>query len=433
MKLSRTGTPPAVTLAALACSAALVTSVASPLSAAAFAVSSTRVGGAPGAVAVDSLTHLVYAADLGSDFVSVYDGSADTPDITRVTVDSHPSALVLDAAGRRVFVASADSGTVSVFDADDPDTAGTAPNVVRVDSPSALAVDPVTHTVYVTSSTENRLYWFDGSAASPVLQSLPVGRQPSGVALDAVAHVVAVTNLGDDTVSLIGTSASDDASVPVVSVKTVAVGASPAAVAIDASTHTAVVANLRDNTVSRFDVMRAVPTVTTLAVGRAPRSVAIDSTTHNAFVANSLGQTVSQFDLRVATPPVLDVPLGKAPRSVGVDESIGTVYASNPLNGTVSGRPPLTPVAPTIVSGEPRTATLGVWYSHIVEAKGTPTPTLSLIGALPAGLHFDAATGQISGTPLATGSTTVTVRAHNLAGPDAVATYTVSAFGKVAW
>ncbi|PPF82242.1 hypothetical protein C5B96_09825 [Subtercola sp. Z020] len=425
----------------------------SPLGAAAFPSSVTAVGGSPGAVAVDPATHRVYAADPSGDVVSVFDGSLDAPTIGRVTVGTHPVALALDAVAGRVYVANADSATVSAFDADDPSSPAT--NLVSIENPSAVAVDPVSHTVYVTSSSENRLYWFtdsDSAAGTPVLQWLPVGREPSGVALDAVGHVVAVTNQGDNTVSVVTTAPSDDTSVPAgagsagsgsvgsgsagsstTRVTTVSVGASPCALAIDPSLHVAVVANLRGDTVSRFDVRASTPTVSTVAVGRAPRSVAIDPTTHNAFVANSLGLTVSQFAVGAASPPVMSLPLGKAPRGVAVDESRGTVFATNPLNGTVSGSPPLTPAAPTIVSAPPRVATVGVWYSHSVEARGTPAPTLSLVGSLPAGLSFDASTGQLSGTPTAAGSSTVTVRAHNLAGPDAVATYTVSALPKIAW
>ncbi|RFA08310.1 hypothetical protein B7R54_03030 [Subtercola boreus] len=415
---------PALAVAALACSALLVAGGVSPLSASAFSSSFTVVGGVPGALAVDSTTHRVFAADQSSNVISIFDGSLDEQPVTRVEVGLHPVAIAIDESQRQIFVADSDSGTVSRFDADDPDPAAAV--AVTVDHPSALAVDPVNHIVYVTSSTTNRVYSFLASpdAVSPALRSVPVGQEPSGVAVDAAAQVVAVTNSRDNTVSVFAArTAADDTGTPDPVPTTVPVGASPSGVAIDSSSHTAVVANLRDNTASRFDVTASSPAVDTVGVGRAPLSVAIDSGTHYAFVGNSLGMTVSQFAVSAAVPPVMDVPLGKAPRGVAIDESLGKVYASNPLNETVSGRAPVTPEAPWIFADSLHAATVGVWYTHVFEARGTPAPTLSLRGSLPAGLSFDAATGQLSGTPTVEDSQSVTLVAHNLAGPDATSTF----------
>ncbi|RFA15790.1 hypothetical protein B7R21_03550 [Subtercola boreus] len=399
-------------------------SVGAPLGAQAFSSSFTHVGGTPGAVAVDSTTHMVFVADSSSDEIALFDGSLDVQPVTRVKVGSHPVAIVVDEGARRVFVADSDSGTVSAFDADDPDP--TAVVAIRVDHPAGLALDPSTHLVYVTSSSTNSVLSFDGSpgAGSPAIRSVPVGQEPVGIAVDSRAGVVAVTNTRDNTVSLFAarTSAADG-STPATAITTVGVGSSPSGIAIDPTSHTAVVANLRDNTASRFDVTLPAPVVSTVAVGRAPLAVAIDPGTHDAFVGNSLGITVSQFDVTAASPPILELPLGKAPHGVAVDESLGKVYASNSLNETVSGRAPAVPEAPWILADSLQAATVGVWYSHVFEARGTPSPTLSLRGDLPDGMAFDAATGQLSGTPTSEAAVSVTLVAHNLAGPDATSTF----------
>ena len=385
----------------------------------------TAVGGSPSALAVDSTTHRVFVTDYGSDRVSTFDGSLEHPIVTTVTAGRRPVALAIDETERSVFVANADSGTVSRFNADDPSPV--ADEIVTIDSPSSVTVDQATHTVYVTSSTLDRVFSFDGRKASPTLVSTAVGRAPSGVAVDAVSHLVAVTNSLDDTVStFVPTLSSDPAgsgSAP--SVTTIPVGASPSAIAIDSSTHWVVATNLRGNSVSRFDGALASPVVSTVAVGRAPASIAVDSRTHHAVIGNSLGETVSQFDVTNSSPPVMQLPLGKAPRGVAVDDVLGAVYASNPLNGQVSGRAPLRPSSSTITSEEPHVATVGTWFSHAFEATGTPAPTLSLSGAVPAGLMFDAVTGELSGTPTMEGTAVLTLTAHNGVGADAVQTVTM--------
>ncbi|RFA16426.1 hypothetical protein B7R22_02765 [Subtercola boreus] len=431
MKTVTTRTAPTRTTvahAAFVCPALLVgsllLSVGAPLGAQAFSSSFTHVGGTPGAVAVDSTTHMVFVADSSSDEVALFDGSLDVQPVTRVKVGSHPVAIVVDEGARRVFVADYDSGTVSTFDADDPDP--TAVVAIRVDHPSGLALDRSTHLVYVTSSTTNSVSSFDGSpdAGTPAIRSVPVGQEPVGIAVDSRAGVVAVTNSRDNTVSLFAARTSaTDGSAPAPVITTVWVGSSPSGIAIDPTSHTAVVANLRDNTASRFDVTLPAPVVSTVAVGRAPLAVTIDPGTHYAFVGNSLGITVSQFTVTAASPPILELPLGKAPHGVAVDESLGKVYASNSLNETVSGRAPVVPEAPWIFADSLHAATVGVWYSHVFEARGTPSPTLSLRGDLPDGMAFDAATGQLFGTPTSEAAVSVTLVAHNLAGPDATSTF----------
>src|SRR6185437_8958928 len=71
---------------------------------------------------------------------------------------------------------------------------------------------------------------------------LPTGSGPSGTAVDPSTHTAYVTNYNDNTVSVIDTS--DDALIA-----TVPVGDGPAAAAVDPSTHQVYAVN-SDNTVS---------------------------------------------------------------------------------------------------------------------------------------------------------------------------------------
>ena len=64
----------------------------------------------------------------------------------------------------------------------------------------------------------------------------------------------------------------------------------------------------------------------------------------------------------------------------------------------------------------------------VPEADGDPTPTYAVVGNLPAGIAFNTGTRVISGTPTATGSGTITIRATNSEGDaDWTVDYTTSA------
>jgi hypothetical protein len=85
-----------------------------------------------------------------------------------------------------------------------------------------------------------------------------------------------------------------------------------------------------------------------------------------------------------------------------------------------------------ITSANSATFTAGMAGAFTVTASGSPTPTLTETGALPTGVTFvdnGNATASLTGTASNTGSFTLTVTAHNTAGPDAVQifTFTVAA------
>lgn len=84
---------------------------------------------------------------------------------------------------------------------------------------------------------------------------------------------------------------------------------------------------------------------------------------------------------------------------------------SAPATATITVSPPTLVLNPTSLPD----GTLGVAYSQITTASGGATPyTYSIsVGALPAGLSINSSTGEISGTPTATGSNTFTVRAQD--------------------
>lgn len=77
------------------------------------------------------------------------------------------------------------------------------------------------------------------------------------------------------------------------------------------------------------------------------------------------------------------------------------------------------PTAPTITTTSLPDATTATAYSQTIGATGTAPITFTLTsGALPAGLILDGTTGEIHGTPTASGVSTFTITATNGAGSD---------------
>jgi hypothetical protein len=87
--------------------------------------------------------------------------------------------------------------------------------------------------------------------------------------------------------------------------------------------------------------------------------------------------------------------------------------------------------APAITSGNSAVFTVGQGGSFVVTTTGSPTPSLTISGALPSGVTFHDngnGTGILEGAPAAgtNGTYTVTIVAHNGAGSDAVQSFTLT-------
>ena len=133
------------------------------------------------------------------------DGSTRTVTAT-VPVGKRPYSMVVDPGSHTVYVTN--DGGVSVIDGSTRTVTATLP--VGKDL-QAAAVDPGTHTVYVTNDggvapgggIEHGTVSVIDASARTVTATVPVGHQPSRVAVDPGTHTVYVTNRGDDTVSVI--------------------------------------------------------------------------------------------------------------------------------------------------------------------------------------------------------------------------------------
>ena len=98
----------------------------------------------------------------------------------------------------------------------------------------------------------------------------------------------------------------------------------------------------------------------------------------------------------------------------GVHDITGTSFTMPAANVTVTAEFEDIPSAPTITNESLASGTVNEAYKQTLTATGDSPITWSLAkGTLPAGLNLDAATGAISGTPTAVGTTTFTIKASN--------------------
>jgi YVTN family beta-propeller protein len=169
-----------------------------------------------------------------------------------------------------------------------------------------------------SAADHSAVAWRAASAEGQV--SIDVGSNPDGIAVDAVTHMVYVANKGGDSVSVINGATNTVSS-------TVPVGTAPRGIAVDDTTDTIYVANSGDQTVSVISGTTGKVTAT-LTVGPGPDAVAVDDATDTIYVTWHEGIASIDGATNVVTPLAIDMP---PVMGTGINDSLAADPSGNDL------------------------------------------------------------------------------------------------------
>jgi YVTN family beta-propeller protein len=260
--------------------------------------------------------------------------------VSTIPIGQRPDSIVLDSRTGRDFVGDATAGTVSVLDLAHARLVRT----VRVGgayplAPLAVALDPVTHRVFVATGGDTKdfdVVQMLDSRSGARLATVQVGHRVWALAVDSRQGHVFVADDADGTVTML------DAYNGAV-LHTTTVGTLPLALAVDARTARAfvigviggdVVLPTAAGLVSVLDT-RTGALLRTIPLGGESSALAVDERTARVFVANSSSGTVSLFDAHDGTL-LRTITIGGQPNALAVDERRGRVYVVNADAGTLS-------------------------------------------------------------------------------------------------
>jgi YVTN family beta-propeller protein len=191
-----------------------------------------------------------------------------------VTIGRSPAGLMVDPATDTIYAAtvtSSGAAAVSVIDGaacNASMTTGchTKPPSVAIGRGSAnynvaFAIDQATRTLYVSNWHDNALSMIDTATCNAVRHSgcgtmpptVTVGAGPDGIAIDQVTHTVYVADVTSDTLSVVDAAtcnATDNAGCTARPTRRLRTGSSPHSVIVDADTGTIYVTNGDDGTAS---------------------------------------------------------------------------------------------------------------------------------------------------------------------------------------
>jgi YVTN family beta-propeller protein len=229
--------------------------------------------------------------------------------------------VAYDSGKGEIFVANAGSGAVSVIsDSAITPVPTTVPASTQTPVPTPMTTS--TPTTIPTPAPTTAPTPFTQVSSSAVVANVPVGNLPFGLAYDSGKGEVFVTNVNDDTVSVI----SDNSNTVVA---TVPVGEDPQGIAYDSGAKEIFVANLASNQATSGIVSVISDSnntvVATVPVGDAPEGITYDSGKSEIFVSNSFYNMGTSY----ASDTVKVIPVSTA-------------------NPTLSPTPTLTPAVPEL-------------------------------------------------------------------------------------
>lgn len=148
-----------------------------------------RVGKGPTQLGVDPGHHLVYVVNQNDDSVSIID-SENLAVITTVKVQSGPAGIAINPLIGVAYVANSLAGSVSAL------SGTTLVGSIHIGgNPLDIAVDPVLNQVYVTDTARHEVLVLNGTKGT-VLATLLLPGVPSAMAVNVVTHSVFVACVG---------------------------------------------------------------------------------------------------------------------------------------------------------------------------------------------------------------------------------------------
>ena len=271
----------------------------------------------PAGVAVDSLNGNIYVTDIGSNVVSVINGTTNKV-IQNISVGSYPTGIAFDSLNGNIYVANLLSGFVSVINGT---TNIVTQNITTSSSPGGVAVDNFNGNIYVTNGA-NIVSVINGTT-NKITKNISVGSYPTGIAFDDLNGNIYVSS---NVVSVINGTTN-------IVTQNITTSSSPGGVAVDSLN-----GNIYVTTGGNFvSVINGTTNIVTqnITTSSSPGGVAVDSLNGNIYVTNEHSNSVSVINgtTNIVTQ---NITVGLEPYAVAVDDLNGNIYVTNSGSENVS-------------------------------------------------------------------------------------------------
>jgi YVTN family beta-propeller protein len=272
-----------------------------------------------------------------------------------VAVGSSPVAIAVNPVTSTIYVVNTASDTVSVINGA---TNSVVATVNTGSNPIAVAVNPLSNMIYIANNGSSNVTVINGATNTASTVTDPNAISPIAIALNPITNMVYVANSESNNLTVINGASNT-------LVGSVGVGNIPAAVVVNPATDMVYVANRASNNVTVVNGANN-RVAATVGTGTSPASLALDTATNVVYAANNGSNNLSVIS-GASNTVTATVPAGTSPTAVTVNPVTDTVYVANNGSSNV-----------TVVNG----------------ANNTVTATVT-VGNSPVAVAADATTNQI--------------------------------------
>ncbi len=277
-------------------------------------VATLTTGANPVAIAVDSVTNMIYVVNESSNSVTVINGAINAT--TTVNVGNAPIAVAVNPITNMVYVANIGVGSGKINILIDGATNSTTTLTVGTD-PEAIAINPITNMIYVACYGSNNVIVING--ATNATSTISVGNGPNAIAVNPVTNNIYIANHSDSSVTIINGATNSTA--------TVKVETNPYAIAVNTTTNKIYVANI-NGTVTVIN--GTTDSTATVSVGNGPDAIAINPVTNKIYVTNeNYGGIGSVTVIDGTTNATTTVNVGTQPNAIAINQVTNKIYVSN--------------------------------------------------------------------------------------------------------
>jgi YVTN family beta-propeller protein len=286
------------------------------------AFENVTLAAAPVASTYDSVQGVVFT--VGAD--AIYEVSTANRTLLRTASLGFPAqGVAFDSRTNQIYVTNPDNGTVTVLSAVTLSPVATIPVGA---TPLGVAYDNSTGLVYVACWGAGAVYSISGASRS-VIGRTEVGSTPSAVVVDSTDRELFVTNLDNDSVSIVS-----ETSLTVLATVYLPFLSSPAGLSYDGATNDLFVADRDSGNISVISAISQ-SVVRTIHLGGTPFGVLYVSRANQVLVSNLGGSNVTV--LNASSGQVLgSLIVGSSPIALTYDPSTSSVYVANYYSGNLS-------------------------------------------------------------------------------------------------
>jgi YVTN family beta-propeller protein len=235
-----------------------------------------------------------------------------------VTVGTGPEAIAVNPVTNTIYVVNSNSDNVTVINGATNATA----TVAVGEYPLSIAVNPVTNKIYVANSFGSSVTVIDGTTNATV--TVPAGPNALSVAVNPVTDKIYVANGNSGgTVTVIDGATNATTTVPV--------GSGADAVAVNSVTNQIYVADDEDRNITVID--GSTNATTTVAVASSAATIAVNSVTDQIYVGST---PVTVIDGATNATTTVASPSGYITLALAVNSVTDTIYVTNVVNSSAA-------------------------------------------------------------------------------------------------